>query len=264
MLRGLRRLWRRDDEALAWIERPATAARSDLYWLDPVVLDACFHVLASFEAVLESGQALLPAGVRRLVTRSKLPENLWCHVRWLKSVGPGRYEADMTLFDEGRCEVARLEGVQIADALREENAGLLAAVVAPSAGAAEGDDLAEQAAALTADIGTVEPQQARQRILEYLFDLLTRIAKWDDRQQAELKRALQRTRMNELGLDSLMAVQARARILADFHVEIPIHMFVSGSTLSDVAGPIYQHCMLRHLTTDRKAQGEDDAEEFVL
>ncbi|MBI3898664.1 MAG: SDR family NAD(P)-dependent oxidoreductase [Gammaproteobacteria bacterium] len=114
VFRGLKRLWRHEQEALAWIE--STATENDRFVLHPCVLDACTHALLSF--ALERQQdprgeyALLPVGTRKLTIRSRLPRAFWCRMIWRTGATSSHYESDLTLFDEAGEALVVIEGMQ--------------------------------------------------------------------------------------------------------------------------------------------------------
>jgi acyl-CoA synthetase (AMP-forming)/AMP-acid ligase II/3-oxoacyl-(acyl-carrier-protein) synthase/acyl carrier protein len=126
-------------------------------------------------------------------------------------------------------------------------------------------DVAEQAPALASQISALSTEDAKAEILDYLFRIIAETANLGMATQAELRPNFQHIRVNELGLDSLMGVQLRNRILSEFGVGVPVQMFVGGSSSLDIAGAIYRQLVLNQLTKGAElAPGDGDTEEFVL
>jgi acyl carrier protein len=151
---------------------------------------------------------------------------------------------------------------------REDTYTLLSAVYAAvEADRSSADALTEAARALREQIGTLTPDEAKTQILDYLFHVLARTVELDASKQAELKPIFKHLRVNELGVDSLMAVQLRNRILPELNVDIPIPMFIGGSKVADIADVIYRQSVLSrladHAATEVGASGTE-TEEFVL
>ncbi|MFI9154632.1 SDR family NAD(P)-dependent oxidoreductase, partial [Streptomyces sp. NPDC053367] len=89
--RGVRRLRRRGDEALA--EVSAEVPDGAEYVLDPVVLDACFQSVGAFTA--DDDTLWVPASVERIDVYGRLPRQVRCHVRRRPESGPGEHVLDL-------------------------------------------------------------------------------------------------------------------------------------------------------------------------
>ena len=64
--------------------------------LDPVVLDACFHVAAPFLAENQEG-LWVPASIGRMVVRGRLPDQVWCRARRNGPPAAGECVVDLEL-----------------------------------------------------------------------------------------------------------------------------------------------------------------------
>jgi acyl transferase domain-containing protein len=104
--RGVRRLFHREDEAATLVE---TGADDDSYVLDPVVLDACFHVAAAFPY----DGLLLPAGADRVVAYDRLPGRVWCHARWRGQRPSGDHALDLRVLSEAGDVLVTVDGLRL-------------------------------------------------------------------------------------------------------------------------------------------------------
>jgi acyl transferase domain-containing protein/NAD(P)-dependent dehydrogenase (short-subunit alcohol dehydrogenase family) len=108
--RGVQRLWRDGDEALALVEAGGTARDGDTYLLHPVVLDACLQVLFAFTG--EDGVHLVPTAIDRVTAHDRLPARLWCHARRREARG-GDLTMDADLLSETGERLATVEGLRL-------------------------------------------------------------------------------------------------------------------------------------------------------
>ncbi|MFE0812904.1 type I polyketide synthase, partial [Streptomyces sp. NPDC058848] len=121
--KGLKELLRdaAEDEALALVEvEAARGDGEDVYTLHPVVLDACFHVVAAFtegEEVLR-----LPVGVDQVSVHGRLPSTVWCHARWHGVGSGGECSLDLDLLSASGEVLVTVTGLRFrtvsAEALR--------------------------------------------------------------------------------------------------------------------------------------------------
>ncbi len=110
--RGLRRLFRDGDDAVALVETGQAAADTGAFVLDPVVLDACFHIAAAFLPADREG-VWLPAAVDRVVIHDRLPGRVWCHARW-RGPGPaGSYAMDLRVLSEDGEVLVDIDGLRL-------------------------------------------------------------------------------------------------------------------------------------------------------
>ncbi|MFI2620663.1 type I polyketide synthase, partial [Streptomyces sp. NPDC018584] len=119
--RGLKRVLRRGDaEALALVEVDEAEGDAGTYTLHPVVLDACFHVVAMFT---EGAEVLrLPVGLDRVTVLGPLPSRVWCHARWHGIGDGGTCSMDIDLVSASGEVLVTIEGLRFravsAEALR--------------------------------------------------------------------------------------------------------------------------------------------------
>ncbi|KPI15360.1 Long-chain-fatty-acid--CoA ligase, 6-deoxyerythronolide-B synthase [Actinobacteria bacterium OK074] len=95
-----------------------------------------------------------------------------------------------------------------------------------------------------------DPEAARKAVLAGLLHRVTVLLALDSRQRDELRPSFSRMRLNELGIDSLMAVRLRNRLLSELSTDVPPHFLLGGNTVGDVAELICRQLMLRSLVTD--------------
>jgi acyl transferase domain-containing protein/acyl carrier protein len=110
---GVKRLWRRDGEALAEVELPSVLdSESTAYALHPALLDACFQaVLAALPAT--QSDRYLPVGLEQFQLCHSLATVRWSHVQ-LRSIAAPQADtviADVTLFDWQGTVLAEVRGL---------------------------------------------------------------------------------------------------------------------------------------------------------
>lgn len=117
--RGIRRLWRRDGEALGWVQLDNGDESSHHFRVHPGLLDACNQVLAAAlpeEAVSRDGETLyLPVGLATLRLHAALGEQAWSHATLRPQVDAGgrSFEGDVRILDAtGRLQ-AEIAGLRI-------------------------------------------------------------------------------------------------------------------------------------------------------
>ncbi len=107
--RSLIELWRSKSEVLARIDLESISADSDhAYRLHPVLLDGC---LQAFICALETNDAYVPVGIRKIRFLAKPTSQLWCHGR-LTRVYNDDVEGDISLTDDRGRVFAQLLGVR--------------------------------------------------------------------------------------------------------------------------------------------------------
>jgi acyl transferase domain-containing protein len=121
--RGLRRLFRAGDEAVAQVETGQVTADAGDFVLHPVVLDACFHVAAAFLPA-EPEAVWLPAGADRVVVHDRLPARVWCHARWRGARPSGAHAMDLVVLSEAGDALVTVEGLRLHPASRTRLAGI--------------------------------------------------------------------------------------------------------------------------------------------
>ncbi len=108
-LRGLRRIWRRDNEALAEVELPAAQAREvKAFAIHPALLDACAQTVVAAHG--KTGAMFLPFTLESFALFRAPGSRVWSHAR-LRDVSEEAYTADIDLLDDEGRRVACLTGL---------------------------------------------------------------------------------------------------------------------------------------------------------
>lgn len=119
----------------------------------------------------------------------------------------------------------------------------------------------EESAWPTFELGTglldLPLEEAKHRILAYLLCLAGRILKLGPDARSEIERGFANTALNQLGFDSLMAVEMRNRIRADSSADVPLKHFLAGSSASDVADLILAQSVVSRMEPSSSAAGGD-------
>ena len=91
--RGIKRVWRRDGEALAEVSAPV--APDARYGIHPAMLDSCLQVLS--QAIPANSDILfLPVGIREVVFHRQPGPDVWCRAS-VGSLGPRLLEGDIEI-----------------------------------------------------------------------------------------------------------------------------------------------------------------------
>jgi acyl-CoA synthetase (AMP-forming)/AMP-acid ligase II/3-oxoacyl-(acyl-carrier-protein) synthase/acyl carrier protein len=101
-------------------------------------------------------------------------------------------------------------------------------------------------------------------LLERLFGLVARIVRLDEGQQKAARPGFGDRPLNQLGIDSLMAVELRHAIRTELAADVPLQALLDTTTAQGVVDVVYQHRLLSSLVGEPGEVPLDDAEEFVL
>ncbi|MFH9065076.1 type I polyketide synthase, partial [Streptomyces coeruleorubidus] len=122
--RGLKRLLRHGDDGIALIEVDGGGAvgtntdatgpgteRGSEYWLDPAVLDSCFHIAAAF---VESDDVLwMPAKLDRIGVYGPLPARVTCRARWQGAMDDGTCALDLHISSDSGEVLVEVSGLRL-------------------------------------------------------------------------------------------------------------------------------------------------------
>ncbi len=139
--------------------------------------------------------------------------------------------------------------VSAAARLKKSEAGKLLEKISP-----------EQLAALS-------DQEASQSILRGLSFILGEVLQVDAARDFADLGSFAELQLSSLGIDSLMATELRNRVRTWVNVDVPAHMLIGGSAISEVAELIHQKSLLAYLSRvqpEKNQEAPADEEVFVL
>lgn len=112
-------------------------------------------------------------------------------------------------------------------------------------------------------VQSLPSEQSQSLLVDYLGAVAGRVLKLDADQTRALAAAAGVRRLSELGFDSLMAIEMRGRINGELGVDVPIHVFIGGSTLAQIGELIGNQLMLNRLLA-AAGEAEDLDEEMEV
>jgi len=113
-LRGIRRLWRGADEAVALIEADHAERDGATYWIHPAVLDPCLRLGMALPGT--GDDVRIPSALDRLLVYQRLTPKVWSHARRAGTAPGGEERLDITLLSESGEQVAVLQGLRLTPA----------------------------------------------------------------------------------------------------------------------------------------------------
>lgn len=115
--RGIRELWRGEDEGLGLVEMaPAQAADAATYHAHPALLDACLHVFGAAVGSDHSGsdEVYVPVGLERFRLLRPIGGRVWTRATVTRrQPQAGILEGNLHLFDDAGAPVACIEGLSL-------------------------------------------------------------------------------------------------------------------------------------------------------
>ncbi|MFI1358247.1 type I polyketide synthase [Streptomyces sp. NPDC020898] len=109
-----------------------------------------------------------------------------------------------------------------------------------------------------------DPAAARAAVQGALLDRVGELLGLDSVERDELQPTFSHVRLNELGLDSLMAVRLRNRLLSDFATDVPPHFLFAGNTVTDVVELICRQLTLKSVVATDDSTAEYAGETEIL
>jgi len=133
---GVTEVWRRKGEALGRIRRPSplneasndATKEANAYFLHPVLLDSCFHVIVAAYEYEGGDEAFVPVRIGTLDVFDRVPEEFWVRAV-VRASGPrnsGVVTADLYLFDDEGKPFAELTNLTCRRVGREKLLGAAA------------------------------------------------------------------------------------------------------------------------------------------
>lgn len=118
----------------------------------------------------------------------------------------------------------------------------------------------------SASIDPSDPAALRAAVTDELLERLGDLLGLNSTERAERRPTFADLRLNELGLDSLLAVRLRNRLRIDYATDVPPHLLFGGNTVSDVVGLICRQLTLRSIVAepDADAPQAQDIEVITL
>jgi hypothetical protein len=199
----------------------------------------------------------LPIELRKFRVHGPLPERIWCMAQWQEKPDATSALADLTLYDENGDGLASLQGLRLMQ-VAPIAPGTPGAVPAATALVPNPDDHADLDPVA---IVRLAPKEARRIIGDALFVRVARSLHLppDD---AVLRERFGATRLNALGLDSLVAMELRNRLLHDWAVDVPVQMFIGGARGNEVVDHIYGQLQVRQLIAAPSDEVEGEEREM--
>jgi acyl transferase domain-containing protein/acyl-CoA synthetase (AMP-forming)/AMP-acid ligase II/NAD(P)-dependent dehydrogenase (short-subunit alcohol dehydrogenase family)/acyl carrier protein len=118
--------------------------------------------------------------------------------------------------------------------------------------------------ATAAGVGNLRADASKEDILEYLLERVGRVLRLDANRISELQPSFLHQKLNQLGFDSLMAIELRNYILADLSVDVPVHYFIAGSEVAEVVDLIHGQLMLKRLMVTETGSKDTEMEIWTL
>jgi polyene macrolide polyketide synthase len=263
--RRICRLFRGPDEAGALVEPSPDDA--DGHLLDPTVIDACFQLVTAF--LPGDGRPWLPARVDRIAVHRPLTGPMWCYARRVEQDAAGECAADVQLLDQDGTVLLELTGVRLRPAARGSRpvTDIRPADLPPARPAVDRKptppvarlDLTELTRLAVAD-----PDRARRTVLGRVVEQLGSLLQLAPDDQQRLVGSHGRQPLNQLGLDSLAAVQLQDRLLLEFGSEVTPEFLFDGADAADVAESVCRQLTLRSIVAPVDGPRINEADTEIL
>ena len=250
---ALKQAWRSDSRLLARIELPANRWALAGCQLHPGLLDACLHSLYLDDAAPRT--VFLPTDLHNLRMYRPLPERFWCMARWQEKPDAFSALADLILYDDNGDALANLQGLRLMQV-----APMVPRALGPAPDLPGPEDRADLDPAA---IVRLAPEEARRLIGDALFLRVARSLHLPSTEDdGVLRERFGATRLNALGVDSLVAMELRNRLLHDWAVDVPVQMFIGGARGIEVVDHILGQLQVRQLIAAPSDEVEGEEREM--
>ena len=250
---ALKQAWRSDSRLLARLELPASQWALPDCQLHPGLLDACLHSLYLDGAAPRT--VFLPTHLHNLRMYRPLPERFWCMAQWREKPDAFSALADLTLYDDNGDALANLQGLRLMQV-----APMVPRVLGPAPDLPSLDDRGDLDPVA---IVRLAPEEARRIIADALFLRVARSLHLPSTEDdGVLRERFGATRLNALGVDSLVAMELRNRLLHDWAVDVPVQMFIGGARGSEVVDHILGQLQVRQLIAAPSDETEGEEREM--
>jgi natural product biosynthesis luciferase-like monooxygenase protein len=270
-LQVLERLWRHDGEALGRVRLlEAPEPEANAYRIHPALLNACRQLLIAALPANGGSQQLktsyLLVSLRSLHVRSRLEREFWSHARLLADASPDKLEGDVRILDEEGGVILEACGLRMEPAERlvagwSETPGPDGAEVSAQscASVAASEEAAEANASSLRETFLSAAPAERERLLSlYLCERLGAVLEMPP-ERVDVDQGV-----NNLGLDSLMAIQLKNRIEKELAVAVPVTTFLRGGSVAQLTEQLLTQLVSPPALTALAATTEEETSEHPL
>jgi acyl carrier protein len=227
---GVVELWVGEGEALGRVELPEPV-NDQGYTLHPALLDACLQVAAALSP--DEAATYVPSGIKSLRLRARTPRRAW--------VVAARRASEETKRGEVRCD---LRIVDDEERLLLEIEALCARRVEARAPEPRGSELRASLAGISRDEALVLLEQFFAREAGHVLRL----------PPSRIERS---TPFGRLGMDSLMMMELKNRVLAGAGVELSNATLTRYDHVGALASYLLEQLSLEHLLSEVSASAEE-------
>ncbi len=110
------------------------------------------------------------------------------------------------------------------------------------------------------NLGAMSPEQIKAWVQAYLLESACAVLRIGADRQAELEPSFLEIRLNQLGMDSLTAIELCGKTLRELGVDVPVHYFLGSATAGEAVDLIRTQLMLKNLVANADDASPDDDE----
>ncbi|HVG32647.1 MAG TPA: MupA/Atu3671 family FMN-dependent luciferase-like monooxygenase, partial [Pyrinomonadaceae bacterium] len=261
------RIWRHDGEALGRVRLlEALEPDAGAYQLHPALLNTWLQLLIaalpSNGASHQLKSSYLPVSLRSLNIRSRPEKEFWSHVRLLADASLEKLEGDVRILDEEGGVIVEARG------LRMEPTGHLMTEWSATPGSTNAEECAHSdstgaaaealaqanASSLRETLMSAEPLERERLLSIYLCERLAAVLEMTP-DKIDVHQAV-----NNLGLDSLMAIQLKNQIEKELAVAVPVTTFLRGSSVAQLTEQLLAQLVAPSTGTSTTPKTEDKSE----